>query len=117
MPIIRSVNGIVKMHPALPVSPRPPATQVTAAGRKDRSTGQERQTADYATHLAQQAYQQQAHQVSAPKRALLAQDLMASPVTWLPSDSTLLEDTDCDETHGDSPSPCYVGPRHVGRSE
>ncbi|HEV8327807.1 MAG TPA: CBS domain-containing protein [Nitrospiraceae bacterium] len=91
MPIIRAVNGIVQLHPALPVSPRPPATQVAAAGRKDRSKGQERQTADYATLLAQQAYQQQAHQASAPKRALLAQDLMTSPVTWLPADSKLLE--------------------------
>jgi len=48
MPIIRAVNGIVEMHPALPVSPRPPAIQVAAAGREDRSKGQERQTADHA---------------------------------------------------------------------
>jgi len=91
MPIIRAVNGIVEMHPALPVSPRSPATQVTAAGREDRSKGQERQTADHAARLAQQAYQQQVRQAPAPKPALLAQDLMTSPVTWLPSDSTLLE--------------------------
>ena len=91
MPIIRAVNGIVEMHPALPVSPRPPATQVDAAGREDRSKGQERQTADHAARLAQQAYQQQVDQAPAPKPALLAQDLMTSPVTWLPSDSTLLE--------------------------
>lgn len=91
MPIIRAVNGIVEIHPALPVSPRPPATQVAAAGREDRSKGQQHQTADHAARLAQQAYQQQVHQASAPKPALLAQDLMTSPVTWLPSDSTLLE--------------------------
>jgi len=91
MPIIRAVNGIVETHPALPVSPRPPATQVAAAGREDRSKGQERQTDDHAARLAQQAYQQQAHQAPTPKPALLAQDLMTSPVTWLPSDSTLLE--------------------------
>lgn len=91
MPIIRAVNGIVEMHPALPVSPRPPATQVAAAGREDRSEGQERQTADHAVRLAQQAYQQQVPQGPAPKPAFLAQDLMTSPVTWLPSDSTLLE--------------------------
>ena len=91
MPIIRAVDGIVEMHPALPVSPRPPATQVTAAGREDRSKGQEHQTADHAARLAQQAYQQQGHQAPAPKPALLAQDLMTSPVTWLPSDSTLME--------------------------
>jgi acetoin utilization protein AcuB len=91
MPIIRAVNGIVEMHPALPVSPRPPATQVAAAGREDRSKGQKRQTADHAARIAQQAYQQQAHQDLAPKPALLAQDLMTSPVTWLPSDNTLLE--------------------------
>jgi acetoin utilization protein AcuB len=91
MPIIRAVNGIVETHPAPPVSPRPPATQVAAAGREDRSKGQERQTADHAARLAQQDYQQQVHQAPAPKPALLAQDLMTSPVTWLPSDNTLLE--------------------------
>ena len=91
MPIIRAVNGIVEMHPALPVSPRPPATQGAAADREDRSKGQERQTADPAVRLAQQAYQQQVQQAPAPKPALLAQDLMTSPVTWLPSDNTLLE--------------------------
>lgn len=91
MPIIRAVNGIVETPPAPPVSPRPPATQVAAAGRENRSKGQERQTADHAARLAQQAYQQQVHQAPAPKPALLAQDLMTSPVTWLPSDNTLLE--------------------------
>ena len=91
MPIIRAVNGIVEMHPVLPVSPRPPAAQVIATGREDRSKDRERQTADHTTRLAQQAYQQQVHQDSAPKPALLAQDIMTSPVTWLPSDSTLLE--------------------------
>jgi acetoin utilization protein AcuB len=90
MPIIRAVDGIVEMHPTLPVSPRPPATQADA-DRRDRSKEQERQTADHATRLAQQAYQQQVQQAPAPKPALLAQDLMTSPVSWLPSDSTLLE--------------------------
>ncbi len=91
MPIIRAVDGIVEMHPARPVSPRPPASQIAAAGREDRSKGQERQTADHAARLAQQAYQQQEYQAPASKPALLAQDIMTSPVTWLPSDSTLLE--------------------------
>ena len=90
MPIIRAVNGIVEMPPVLPVSPRPPATQVAAAGRDDRSKGRERQTADHAARIAQQAYQQQVSQAPAPKPTLLAQDLLISPVTWLPSDSTLL---------------------------
>jgi len=90
MPIIRAVDGIVEMHPTLPVSPRPPATQADA-DRRDRSKEQERQTADHAARLAQQAYQQQVQQAPAPKPALLAQDLMTSPVSWLPSDSSLLE--------------------------
>jgi acetoin utilization protein AcuB len=90
MPIIRAVNGIVEMHPMLPVSPRPPATRADA-DRQDRSKEQERQTADHAARLAQQAYQQQLHMDPAPKPALLAQDIMTSPVTWLASDSTLLE--------------------------
>jgi acetoin utilization protein AcuB len=46
---------------------------------------------NHAARLAQQAYQQQVHQVPTPNPALLAQDIMTSPVTWLPSDSTLLE--------------------------
>lgn len=91
MPIIHAVNGIVEMHPVLPVSPRLPAAQVIAAGREDRSKGQEHQTADHATRLAQQAYQQQGRQDPAPKPALLAQDIMTSPVICLPSDSTLLD--------------------------
>jgi acetoin utilization protein AcuB len=91
MPIIHAVNGIVEMHPVLPVSPRLAAAQVIAAGREDRSKGQEHQTGDHATRLAQQAYQQQVHQDSAPKPALLAQDIMTSPVICLPSDSTLLD--------------------------
>jgi acetoin utilization protein AcuB len=90
MPIIRAVDGIVEMHPTLPVSPRPPATRADA-DRRDRSKEQERQTADPSARLAQQAYQQQIHQASSPKPALLAQDLMTSPVIRLPSDSTLLE--------------------------
>lgn len=90
MPIIRAVDGIVEMHPTLPVSPRPPATQADA-DRQDRSKEEKRQTADHAARLAQQAYQQQVQQAPAPKPALLAQDLMTSPVSWLSSDSTLLE--------------------------
>jgi acetoin utilization protein AcuB len=90
MPIIRAVDGIVEMHPTLPVSPRSPATQADA-DRRDRSKEQQRQTADPTARLAQQAYQQQVQQAPALSPALLAQDLMTSPVSWLPSDSTLLE--------------------------
>lgn len=78
MPIIRAVDGIVEMHPTLPVSPRPPATQADT-DRRDRSKEQERQTADHAARLAQQAYQQQVQQAPALSPALLAQDLMTSP--------------------------------------
>jgi acetoin utilization protein AcuB len=91
MPIIRAVNGIVEMHPALSVSPRPPATQADADNRRGRSKEQERQATNHATLLAHQAYQEQGPQSAAPKPALIAQDLMTSPVTSLPSDSTLLE--------------------------
>lgn len=91
MPIIRAVNGIVEMHPALSVSPRPPATQADADNRRGRSKEQERQATNHATLLAHQAYQEQGPQGAAHKPALIAQDLMTSPVTSLPSDSTLLE--------------------------
>ena len=57
MPIIRTVGGIVEIHPALPVSHRPPATQADADGGRDRAKDEERQDADHAAHLAQQAYQ------------------------------------------------------------
>lgn len=90
MPIIRAVDGIVEMHPTLLVSPRPPATQADA-DRRERSKEQQRHTADHAARLAQQAYQQQVRQAPASKPAFFAQDLMTSPVSWLPSDSTLLE--------------------------
>ena len=73
MPIIHAVNGIAEMHPVPAVSPRLPAAQVMEAGRDDRSKGQEHQTADPATRLAQQAYQQQVRQDPAQKPALLAQ--------------------------------------------
>ena len=66
MPIIRAVNGIIETYPSDPVSPRPPATRVPSAGREDHSKGQERQTADHAARLAQQAYQQQTHQATEP---------------------------------------------------
>jgi acetoin utilization protein AcuB len=91
MPIIRTVGGIVEIHPALPVSPRPPATQADADHRRDRAKEQERHDADHALRLAQQAYQQQTHQAPTPNPSLLAQDIMTSPVTSLPSDSTLSE--------------------------
>jgi acetoin utilization protein AcuB len=91
MPSIRAVNGIVEMFPATPVSPRPPATQAATTDREDRSNEQERKTADHAVGLAQQAYQKQADHADAHKPALLAQDLMTSPVISLPSDGTLLE--------------------------
>jgi len=91
MASIRPISDIKEIHPALPVSSRPPATQADADNRRDRAKEQERPAANPATLLAQQAYQQQAHQISAPKPALLAQDLMTSPVTSLPSDSTLVE--------------------------
>lgn len=91
MSLIRPVNSIVETPPALPVSQRPPATQADADHRRGHSQEQEHQAANRAALLAQQAYQQQVHQAPAPKPALLAQDLMTSPVTWLSSDSTLLE--------------------------
>lgn len=91
MSLIRAVNAIVETQPARPVSQRVPATQADADHRQHPSKEQERQEANPASLLAQQAYQQQVHQDSAPKQALLAQDLMTSPVTWLPSDSTLME--------------------------
>lgn len=91
MSLIRAVNAIVETQPARPVSQRIPTTQADADHRQNHSKEQEHQEANPASLLAQQAYQQQVHQDSAPKQGLLAQDLMTSPVTWLPSDSTLME--------------------------
>src|SRR4029078_3937984 len=75
MPIIRAVIGIIETSPSDQVSPRPPATRVPSAGREDHSKGQERQTADHAARLAQQAYQQQKHQATEHNTRLLDPDL------------------------------------------
>ena len=117
MPIIRAVNGIVEMHPVLPVSPRPPATQADADNRRDHSKEQERQAANLAALLAQQAYQQQVHQAPAPKPALLAQDFNDPTRHMVAVQQYAAGGTDCDATHRDSPSPCEVGPWHVGRND
>ncbi|MEO8340335.1 MAG: CBS domain-containing protein [Nitrospirota bacterium] len=90
MPIIRAVNGIVETYPVAPVSSYPHAMQA-GEDRRERPKEQKRQTADNVVHLAQEAYKQQADKVTAPKLALVAQDIMTSPVTLLPSDRTLLE--------------------------
>ncbi|MDH4188494.1 MAG: CBS domain-containing protein [Nitrospira sp.] len=92
MPTIPPMKGIAETPPVQAVSHRQSATQNDGNRRGDsKEEKPERQATTQATILAQQAYQQSVNRVSAPKPALLAQDLMTSPVTWLPSDGTLLE--------------------------
>lgn len=88
MPIVQAINGIVETYPVRPVTPREPVVDAV-----DSQTGKEpRQHAGDRTRLAaQQAYQEQTHPARSPKPAILAKDLMTTPVVTLPSDATLID--------------------------
>ncbi len=88
MPIVLSVNGIVETYPVKPVAPRHPRVEsVETQGEH----GQRPASSDRSVLAAQTAYQQQTSQEQHPKQAVLARDLMTTPVFSLPSDSTLIE--------------------------
>ena len=88
MPIVQAVNGIVETYPVKPAVTRPtPVGTVEAEGEQR----QHPPSSDRSILAAQTAYQQQTRQEQQPKPAVLARDLMTSPVLTLPSDSTLAE--------------------------
>jgi acetoin utilization protein AcuB len=88
MPIILAVNGIVETYPIKPVGPR--VGRAEPAGEQGHH-GQHASSLDHSALAAQTAYQQQSSESSQPKPAILARDLMSTPVLSLPSDSTLLD--------------------------
>ena len=79
MPVILAVNGIVETYPVKPV---------TARHAQDNGT-HESSTSDQWVLAAQRAYRQQTDHNQHSKPALLARDLMTSPVHTLTSDRTL----------------------------
>jgi len=87
MPIVLAINGVVETYPIKASIPR--------HGRVDSvetqgDEGQHQSSSDRSLLAAQSAYQQ-AEQSHRPKPALLAGDLMTSPVVSLPSDGIVLE--------------------------
>lgn len=88
MAIVQAINGVGETYPVKPVTPRE-----ALVGTVDRQAGKDpRHPAGDRTKLAaQQAYQEQTKQTRPPKPAILARDLMTTPVVTLPSDATLVE--------------------------
>lgn len=88
MPIIVAVNGVAEVYPAKLVTPRYNRTEAVA----DREQhGQSSSMLDHPALVAQAAYQQQGPDRSHPTPAVLARDLMTTPVLSLPSDSRLVD--------------------------
>jgi acetoin utilization protein AcuB len=88
MPIILPVNGIVETYPVKPGTPRHAQIEsVEAQGNNSQHSS----SSDRSVRAAQSAYHRQSNQDQHPKAALLAGDLMTSPVQTLPSDSTISE--------------------------
>jgi len=88
MSIILAVNGIVETYPTKTIDPRP--TRAESVGDREHH-GQDSASLDHSALAAQSAYQQQSRERPHPKPAILARDLMKTPVLSLPSDSTLLD--------------------------
>ncbi|MCP9472518.1 MAG: CBS domain-containing protein [Nitrospira sp.] len=87
MPILVAINGIVQTLPLKPAGPRYAPSHLAEA--RDQSGRHPSASDDQATSAAQRAYHQQAHQESQSRPAVIARDLMTSPVITLSSDSTL----------------------------
>ncbi len=81
MAIILAVNGIVETYPVKPVGP--------LNGERDHHD--QHPSLDRSALAAQTAYQRQSLERPHPKPAILARDLMSTPVFSLPSDSSLLD--------------------------
>lgn len=88
MSIIVAVNGIAEVYPAKPATLRTTRTEAVADREQQ---GRQSSTLDHPALLAQAAYQQHGHDKPHPTPAVLAQDLMTTPVLSLPSDSQLLD--------------------------
>lgn len=84
MSIVLAVNGIVETYPPKAVGARP--VRVESAEAQGEKTSNDRSLT-----AAQTAYQQQARQEHSAKPAVLARDLMTTPVVTLGSDHTLAD--------------------------
>ena len=88
MAVVQAITGVAETYPVKPVTPGTPLIDAvdSQAGKDPRHPAGDR------TKLAaQQAYQEQTKQTRPPKPAILARDLMTTPVITLPSDATLAE--------------------------
>ncbi len=88
MPIVPTISGIAAPHPIQTGLSRPAHVESVEASADHR---EERQRQESPAHSAQAAYEQQARAGSSVKRAVVAQDLMTTPVTTLSSDATLAD--------------------------
>ena len=88
MPINVAVNGITEIYPTKQVGSR--SSRAETAGDREPHD-QHSPSLDHSSLTAQIAYRQTSTQRQHPKPAVLARDLMRSPVLSLPSDSTLLD--------------------------
>lgn len=91
MPVVLTVNGIIETYPLKGTAARPSTTHVEAVTSNVSEREQQRPAPDHSLVAAKQAYREQTQAVTRAKPALLAQDLMSRPVTWVPSDTTLAE--------------------------
>lgn len=88
MPIVPAISGIVETYPVKPTIQRPAHVEsVEAQGDQNHHPP----LPDHPHKAAHTAYQQQTEQGLQTKPALLARDLMSSPVHTLSSDSTASE--------------------------
>ena len=88
MPINLAVNGITEIYPTKQVGSR--SSRAETAGDREPHD-QHPPSLDHSALTAQSAYRQADIQQRHPKPAVLAKDLMRSPVVSLPSDSLLLD--------------------------
>ena len=88
MAVVQAITGVAETYPVRPVTPGTPLIDAV-----DSQAGQDLRhpTGDRTKLAAQQAYQEQTKQTRPPKPAILARDLMTTPVITLPSDATLVE--------------------------
>ncbi len=88
MSLILAVNGIIETYPIKPVGPR---NSHTESGGEQEPHDRRSSSLGRSALAAQTAYQQQNAEQPHLKPAILARDLMSTPVLTLPSDSTLLD--------------------------
>jgi acetoin utilization protein AcuB len=86
MALVQAITGVAGTYPVKPLTPEAPLIDAV-----DSQTGKDHRNpaGDQTKLAAQQAYQEQTKRTRTPKPAILARDLMPTPVVTLPSDATL----------------------------